>query len=82
MKAGTVTELTHFVVWRMVYASPRTVAELCEAFDATRERVNAVLRKLERMGFIYRERSGDRVNGIVWKANSAIAGDYLKASSA
>lgn len=82
MRAGKVEGLTHFVVWRYINASPRTSAELCEYFNSTRERVNAVTRKLERMGFIYRERSGARTNGIHWKSNSPIPGDPLHPSSA
>lgn len=60
---------THFLVYRYILAGERTVLEIQEEFDLTRERALSVLRKLENHSFLYRSRTEQRKNGIVYKAN-------------
>lgn len=85
MASRTVGTL-HFIVYRYICASGAvdspdcaevtglTVMEVQEEFFLTRERAIAILRKLEGHGFIYRARSGDRKNGVVYRANLAVCG--------
>lgn len=76
-----VTGLTHFIVWRFIFQQPRRVSEMTDHFDITIDRMNALLRKLERMGFIRRVRDGSRKNGIVWEANPVTPGDPIRHSA-
>lgn len=70
-----------FLIWRLLFTQGRTVSELVDTFDETIDRINAALRKLERMGFAYRVRSGTRANGIVWAATTLTPGEAIERST-
>ena len=51
----------------------RTSQEIGEEFDLTRDKVMASLRRLERMGFVFRKRASRRANGITWHTDPLVS---------
>lgn len=64
-----------FLAYRYIYAADRTRTDLQLEFSLTIERTNALLKKLEFMGFIYRVRTPGRKNGISFRANKIPCGE-------
>jgi DNA-binding MarR family transcriptional regulator len=50
----------------------RSCVEIEDEFDMTRDRVMASLRRLERMGFIFKKKAARRANGITWHTDPLV----------